>query len=94
VEYLPSRTLYFLSTSVSSWFFKSSVGNSCGILIGVNDSLFKVLDTIELDFLLTLKLQNKNDSFILFYTVVYGPTTAARKKIVFSRTVIVAWFRA
>jgi hypothetical protein len=61
VETLPSRTLNFLSSSISSWFFKPSYGNS----------LSKVLDTFELEFSLTIKLENKKDSFIWYYSSIW-----------------------
>jgi uncharacterized protein YhaN len=48
--------------------------------------MFKVLNTIELDYSLIIKLENKNDSFVWYFTVVYGPNTAA-KKTIFSRAI-------
>jgi hypothetical protein len=76
---LSDRTLNFLSSSINAWFFKPSVGNSGGIMIGINDNLFTVLNITILDFSITIQLKNKNDSFEWYFTVVYGPTSTSRK---------------
>jgi exonuclease III len=54
LESLPDRTLNFVSSSLTAWFFKPSVGNSGGIMIGINDDLFIILNTIILDFSITI----------------------------------------
>lgn len=40
-----SRILNALSPSITFWLFKSSVGSSGGILLGINESKFEILDS-------------------------------------------------
>jgi hypothetical protein len=73
------RVLNKLSSNITCWIVKPSQRNSGGILVGINDSLYQVLDQWILDYSITVCLKNKADSFIWIFTVVYGPSTTSQK---------------
>jgi hypothetical protein len=58
------RTLNKISTTINFWIIKPSIGNSGGILVGANESLFHIINQWVLNFSVTVCLQNKNDDFI------------------------------
>lgn len=72
------RTLNFLSHSISTWYFKPSIGNFGGMLVGVNIDIFSILDKKNLRFYY-IHLKNKNDNFSWFFTVVYEPVLSSQK---------------
>lgn len=76
------RILSNLSTRIDKWFVKPAVGvvgNSGGILVGVNTSMFTVIDTWVMDFSISILIENKNDNFHWLFTVVYGPVLAHQR---------------
>lgn len=71
-ENFTNITLTALSSSITNWTFKSSNGASGGILLGLNDSKFWILDTWIREFTITLHVKNKTDNFEWLLTVTYG----------------------
>jgi exonuclease III len=64
IESVSERILTKLSSTITCWVIKPSQGNSGGILVGINDSLYQVLDQWILDYSITICLKNKANSFI------------------------------
>jgi hypothetical protein len=55
------RILHKLSLSINFWLFKYALGNSGGLLLGVNDSLFDILNKWILEYSITVCVQDKGD---------------------------------
>jgi hypothetical protein len=47
---IKERSLLALNSSITHWITKSSEGNSDGLLVGINISLFSILNTWTLDY--------------------------------------------
>lgn len=73
LESFSSRTLNALSNTVTHWTTKSSNGASGGLLLGINESKFWILNTWIMDFSITVHLKNKFENFEWLFTIVYGP---------------------
>lgn len=78
-ESIPTRQLNALSNNITFWLYKSSLGSSGGILVGINDSKFSIIDTWIKDFSITILLSNKSENFTWLYTVVYGLVISSRR---------------
>lgn len=78
------RQLNALSNTISYWLHKSSVGASGGILLGINESKFEVLDSWVMDFSISVLLSNKNEPFIWLFTTVYGPVLSVNRTAFFT----------
>ena len=78
-ETFPIRTLNALSSSISHWIFKASQGSSGGILLGINDTKFSILNSWIMDFSISVHLKNKSDPFEWIFTVVYGPVLSSQR---------------
>ena len=76
LEIYPYRCFSTLSSHITSWHHKPSVGSAGGILVGVNDNLFDVLSVWVKEFSVSVLLKNKVDSFEWIFSVVYGPTVS------------------
>lgn len=74
-----SRILKALSPSITFWLYKSSIGSSGGILLGINESKFEILDSWINDFSISVHIKNNNNSFEWLLTVVYGPTISSHR---------------
>jgi Endonuclease/Exonuclease/phosphatase family len=72
MESIPDHILFNISCNITEWFVKSSVGNSYDILVGINNSLFSILNVWVIDFLISILLTNKNNNFSWLLTFVYG----------------------
>jgi exonuclease III len=57
MENFTDRILNNLASNITKWIVKKSIGNSGGILVGINISLFSILDVWELDFTITVLLK-------------------------------------
>ena len=53
------------------------MGSSGGILLGVNDDKYQVLNHWIKDFSISVLLKNRFDSFEWIFSVVYGPTISS-----------------
>lgn len=76
-ESFTTRQFNSLSPNINHWIFKCSQGSSGGILLGLDDSKFLVLDTWIKDFSVSVLLSNKTDSFIWLFTSIYGPVLSS-----------------
>jgi hypothetical protein len=83
IEEIKERSLLAISSSITHWITKSSESNSERLLVGINISLFSILQTWILDYSIYVLLQNKYDSFIWLLTFVYGHILSSHKKIFF-----------
>jgi hypothetical protein len=81
MEEIKERSLLAISSSITHWITKLSEGNSRGLLVGINISLFFILQTSILDYSIYVLLQNKQDSFTLLLTFVYGHVLSSHKKL-------------
>ena len=72
-ETIQPRLLNSLSSNITHWTPKPSQGASGGILLGLNDSQFFILNTWIMDFTITVHLKNKSENFEWLLTIVYGP---------------------
>jgi hypothetical protein len=54
METFSDRVLNKLSSKITFWLSKPSQGNSGGILVGVNDSLFTIINHWILDYSITV----------------------------------------
>ena len=63
LEVYPNRFFQNLSVRINTWLFKPSVGSSGGILLGVNDDKYQVLNHWIKDFSISVLLKNRFDSF-------------------------------
>jgi hypothetical protein len=73
-EYFSERILHKLSSKISFWIFLPSAGNSGGLLLGINESIFHVIDSWVSKYSITIYLKNKNDDFygyLLLYMALY-----------------------
>jgi hypothetical protein len=59
MEEIKDRSLLALSSTITHWIVKSFEGNFGGLLVGINISLFSVLNTWILDYSISVLLQNK-----------------------------------
>jgi hypothetical protein len=84
MEIIKESILVNLASHITKWIIKESIGNSDGILVGINSSLFSILNVCELDFTITILLQNKFDNFSWLLTFVYGPVLSNKKTAFFS----------
>lgn len=82
-NFLP-RTLKSLSTSITHWTMKQSQGASGGLLLGVNESKFWILNTWIMDFSITVHIKNKFEDFEWLLTVVYGPVVSTLRNVFLS----------
>lgn len=73
LESFSSRNLNAFSNTVTKWTPKSSNGASGGLLLGINESKFWILNTWIMDFSITVHLKNKFENFEWLFTIVYGP---------------------
>jgi hypothetical protein len=73
MESIPDHILSSLSHTITDWFIKPSVGNFYGILVGINSSIFSILNVWVMDFSVSILLNNKIDNFSWLLTIVYGP---------------------
>lgn len=78
-ESFPTRQLNSLSSNINFWLYKSSVGSSRGILVGINDSKFTIVDSWIKEFSITVLLSNKYDNFSWLFTTVYGPVISSKR---------------
>ena len=69
---------------LNRWLVLPSRGSSGGILLGWNDSLASQLDIHLGAFSLSVKLQNKDDSFVWWLTGVYGLCLALDETLFFN----------
>ena len=56
-EHFHSRTLNALSHIISHWIYKPSQGSAGGILLGINDTKFWILNTWILNYSITVHLK-------------------------------------
>ena len=78
-ENFPIRQLNTFSNNINFWIYKSSIGSSGGILVGVNDSKFSIIDSWIKEFSVTVLLSNKSENFIWLFTVVYDPVISSKR---------------
>lgn len=78
-ENFSSRTLNALSSTITHWISKPSNGASGGLLLGIDDSKFWILDTWIKDFSITVHVKLKAANFEFLLTVVYGPVLANQR---------------
>jgi hypothetical protein len=79
MESILDRILSSLSNTITEWFIKPSVGNSGGILVSINSSIFSILNVWIFDFLVSILLNTKVDNFSWLLTIVYGPVLSCKK---------------
>lgn len=72
-ESFTTRTLTTLSHSITHWITKCATGASGGLLLGLDDSKFSILDSWIMEFSITVHIKNKFDDFEWILTTVYGP---------------------
>jgi nitrate reductase NapE component len=73
-EKYKDRMLRNLSLTINNWIFLPSVGNSGGILLGINENKLEVIDTLILSFSIIILIKNKFLGFVWMFTSIYGPT--------------------
>lgn len=72
-ESFQPKILNALSTNITQWFIKSSIGSSGGLLLGINESKFWLIDYWINPFSITVHLKNKSNNVEWLFTTVYGP---------------------
>lgn len=78
-ESFPTRQLNALSHTINYWLCKPSIGSSGGILLGINENKFSVIDSWIKEFSVLVLLSNKSENFIWLFTVVYGPVLSSKR---------------
>lgn len=78
-ESFTRRQLNALSNNINFWLFKPSIGSLGGILFGINDNKFSIIDSWIMEFLIFVLLSNKSKNFIWLFTVVYGPVLSSMR---------------
>jgi hypothetical protein len=83
MENIKDGFLLALSTSITNWIVKPSLDNSGGILVGINTSLFSILQVWKLNFSISILLQNKTKDFTWLITFIYGLVLPSQKNLFF-----------
>lgn len=83
-ESFTSRMLNNLSSNMSQWFQRPSLGLSGGILVGFDGSKFDLVNHWIGAFTISLHFKNKSDHFEWIYTVVYGPVLSSKRLAFFT----------
>lgn len=63
-ESFTRRQLNALSNNINFWLFKPSIGSLGGILFGINDNKFFIIDSWIMEFSISVLLSNKSKYFI------------------------------
>jgi hypothetical protein len=63
MELITKRILNNFDSHITKWIVKQYISNSDGILVGINTSLFSILNVWEFEFTITILLKNKIDNF-------------------------------
>lgn len=74
------RLLTALSRTITKWVHLPAFGTAGGILVGINENKFTVLNEYLREFSVSIHLKNKLDNFEWFFFNVYGPTVANKRK--------------
>lgn len=82
IENFRDRTLNSICKGNMKWFYKSSegtLGNSGGILAGIDSSIYDVLDVQIFYYSVTIHLKNKSEQFTWYFTSVYAPVLSQQR---------------
>lgn len=72
-ETFKNRSLLALSSTISHWTFKPSIGASGGLLLGINETKLWILNSWIMNFSITMHIKTKSENFEFLLTLVYGP---------------------
>lgn len=76
LESIKERTLRNISLIINNWFILHSTGRSGGILVGINEDYYQVVNSWIGKFSVSILIKNKATGYEWLFTSVYGPSSS------------------